>query len=124
MPKTRVLLFRDTNGRIPVREWLDELGRRDPRALAKCVERIKRLAELGYELRRPASDYLRDGLYELRVKKGHVNYRILYFFYGKDVSILAHALTKDDVIPEADIQRAFARKRLVEGNPHLYLYED
>jgi phage-related protein len=124
VPKTRVLLFREADGRIPVREWLDALGRRDRRALAKCVDRVERLAELGHELRRPEAGFLRDGLYELRVLKGHVNYRILYFFHGKDVVVLAHALTKEDVIPDADIQRASARKRLVEANPRRHLHED
>lgn len=38
--------------------------------------------ELGYELRRPKADYLRDDVYELQVRFRHLNYRVLYFFYG------------------------------------------
>jgi phage-related protein len=72
---------------------------------------IRRLAFLGYELRRPQADYLRDGIYELRAKKGRVNYRVLYFFHGRNAALLAHALTKEDVVPDADIDRALVRKQ-------------
>jgi DNA-binding XRE family transcriptional regulator len=47
---------------------------------AKCAVRIRRLADLGHELRRPEADLLRDGICELRARLGTVNYRILYFF--------------------------------------------
>ena len=122
MPRTRVVLFRASDGRIPVREWLDELGRRDRRALAKCVDRVERLAALGYELRRPEADHLRDGIFELRVRRGHVNYRLLYFFHGRDAVVLAHALTKEDVVPAADIRCAQERRRLVAANPSTHLH--
>jgi hypothetical protein len=44
--------------------------------------RIERLRDLGHELRRPEADYLRDGIYELRVGLGSVNHRMLYSFTG------------------------------------------
>ena len=40
------------------------------------------MKELGYELRRPEADLLRDGIYELRVSINHVQYRILYSFHA------------------------------------------
>lgn len=64
------------------------------RGFAKCIVRIQRLAQLGHELRRPEADLLRDEIYELRAKHGHVQYRILYFFHGRETAVLAHALTK------------------------------
>ena len=75
------------------------------RAFAKCVIRIRRLAEMGHELRRPEADLLRDGIYELRGRDGRVNYRILYFFHGHNIAILANALTKEDKVPKSDIER-------------------
>jgi len=81
------------------------------------------LAQFGHELRRPAADYLRDGIYELRAKQGHVQYRILYFFHQRQVAILAHSLTKEDTIPVADIERAIKRKNLFESNPRKHIYE-
>ena len=77
MPKTPVVFYQDDPNPGPVLDWLDSLA---PTALDKCRVRIERLRDLGHELRRPESDFLRDGIYELRVKLGTVNYRILYFY--------------------------------------------
>jgi len=85
VPLTEVLFYQDETGRAPLVEWLRNLRREDRRAYAKCVVRIQRLAEAGHELRRPEVDYFRDGIYELRARRGHVNYRILYFFHGQNV---------------------------------------
>jgi phage-related protein len=83
---------------------------------------IERLEESGYELRRPTADMLRDGIDEPRARKGHVNYRLLYFFHGRNVAIVAHALTKEDVVPAADVERALARKRMYERFPDVQTY--
>jgi len=32
--------------------------------------------------------FLKDGIYELRVRKGRVNYRTLYFFHGRNLAVL------------------------------------
>lgn len=122
MPQTRVLFFQEPDGRCPVLEWLRELRRTDPRAFAKCTAVIKRLRERGHELRRPTADYLRDGVRELRARKGHVNYRLLFFFHGRRVAVLAHALTKEDVIPDADLDRVLRRKRAFEAEPDMHTY--
>jgi hypothetical protein len=103
LPRTEIFFYQDEDGRAPVIEWLRELRREDRQAYAKCVDRINRLAEAGHELPRPEADYLPDGLYELRARRGHVNYRILYFFHGQQVAILAHGLTKEGEIPIGDI---------------------
>jgi len=49
----------------------------------KCIAKVERLTEYGHELRRPDADYLRDDIYELRAKFGHVNFRRLYFFHAR-----------------------------------------
>jgi len=76
-PRVFVLFFQELDGRSPVVEWLRELRRSDPGAFAKCVAVIDRLRQLGHELRRPTADYVRDGIHELRCRKGRVNYRLL-----------------------------------------------
>ena len=73
--------------------------------------------ELGYELRPPEADLLRDGIYELRARLGTVNYRILYFFHGRNVAVLAHAITKEHEIPNLEINRAIERKRIFVASP-------
>lgn len=123
MPRADVGYYQEGKA-VPVLDWLRELRQRDRRAYAKCVVRIQRLAQEGHALRRPETDYLRDGIHELRARQGRVNYRILYFFHGQNVVILAHGLTKEDEVPDAEIERALRRKEAFEQNPKLHLYEE
>ena len=117
MPQTMAVFYKAEDGTVPVLEWLRALKKQNRRAFAKCVARIRRLAALGHELRRPEADLLRDEIYELRAKLGHVQYRILYFFHGQKVAVLAHALTKKDKVPDADIDRAARRKLAFRRDP-------
>ncbi|WP_414541932.1 type II toxin-antitoxin system RelE/ParE family toxin [Nostoc sp. CCY0012] len=125
MPKTHVVFYQEEDGEVPVLQWLMQLVKENRKGYANCVARIKQLADSGYELRRPAADYLKDGIYELRAKHIHVQYRILYFFHGQNVAILAHAITKEEVaVPPIDIERAIARKLLFEENSEAHTYEE
>ena len=80
------------------------------------------MAEFGHELRRPLADMLRDGIYELRIRKGRVNFRILYFFHGRNLAVLGHALTKEAEVPDTDIERAIRRKKLFVASPEQHSY--
>lgn len=123
MPQTQVVFYQETDGEVPVLEWLARLVKQNRKGYANCVARIGQLAQLGYELRRPAADYLTDGIYELRAKHIRVQYRILYFFSGQNVAILAHAITKEEeAVPAIEIERAQRRKRLFEENPEVHTY--
>lgn len=124
MPKTHVVFFRDLDGSAPVLDWLVTLRRTNEKAFAKCMVRVERLEEAGHELRRPEADILRDGIYELRAKQGRVQYRILYFFHGQNVAILAHSLTKERDVRAVDVDRALKRKKLFEGNPREHTHEE
>ena len=124
MPPTQIMFYKDDTGRVPALEWLQDLRHQDRRGFTKCMARIHRLAELGHELRRPEADFLRDGIYELRARQGHINYRMLYFFHGRTVAILCHALTKEDKVLDADIDRAIRSKRAFERDPEGRSYEE
>lgn len=121
MPQTKVVLYREEDGNVPLLEWLDSLP---SKAVAKCRVRIERLAELGHELRRPEADLLRDGIYELRVGLQGQNFRMLYFFHGKTVAVLAHGLMKERVVPPKEIDRAIERKKKFEANPKRHTHEE
>lgn len=110
----KVLLFKEDDGSIPVVDWLNRITLK---ARDKLLYKIGRLRNLGHEIRRPEADYLRDGIYELRVRHVSVQYRILYFFYGRDVVILSHGLTKEQKVPDIEIQRAIERKTKYESDP-------
>lgn len=125
VPQAQVIFYQDENSTAPVLEWLKVLIKKDHKGYANCVARIQQLASAGYELRRPAADYLRDGIYELRAKHIHIQYRILYFFDGQNIAILAHAISKDtDQVPSVDIDRAIRRKRQFEENPNVHTYQE
>jgi len=122
MPRTRVVFFREADGSVPSIEWLDELNKRDRRVVLKCRARLKQLEESGHELRRPVADFLRNGVYELRLEAGGVNYRMLYSFSGGVAAVVSHGVTKKAKVPDAEIDRALARKRVFETDPDRYTY--
>jgi phage-related protein len=123
--ETRIVFYQSERGEVPVLAWLQALLKQDRKGYANCVARIQQLADTGHELRRPAADYLRDEIYELRAKHIHVQYRILYFFHGQNVAILTHSIVKEEAqVPNAEINRAIARKKLFVDNPDLYTYTE
>ncbi|MDO8587478.1 MAG: type II toxin-antitoxin system RelE/ParE family toxin [Armatimonadota bacterium] len=125
MAKITVVFYRDADGSVPVLEWLDrEVGRRDRRIAAKCRAAIKALQQDGRDLRRPTADYLRDGIYELRVHFGTVNYRMLYFFHGESIAIVSHGLMKEKEVPDKEITLAMRRKVTYESDPERHSYEE
>ena len=123
MPATNVVLYQEQPGVSPVVDWLRTLNATNPKAFDKCRAAIARLALLGHELRRPEADYLRDDIYELRVRLGSVNYRLLYFFHGRTVSVVAHGLTKEAAVPATDIKQAIARKAAFSANPVAHTFK-
>lgn len=123
MPQTTILVYQTAAKYRPLMKWLDDLEELEPKAYIKCLERIQQLERFGSELRRPAADSLRDGIHELRAKLGKVQYRILYFFCGKNIACLSHGLTKEGAVPPADIDEAIQVKRLVQSDPKKYTAE-
>ncbi len=62
--KYRVVFFCEEDGFCPLIAFLDTIPKK---AITKCYVRLERLQEHGNNLRRPDADYLRDGIYELRI---------------------------------------------------------
>ena len=121
MPATKVVFFQDEGGEVPLLEWLDSLPKKPK---AKCIARIHRLRDLGHDLRRPEADFLRDGIYELRVGFGGVNYRMLYFFHGQTAAVVSHGCTKERMVPVKEIELAIQRKAKFEKAPERHTYEE
>lgn len=126
MPQTQVVFFQDDGRSVPALTWLRAIKQRDPRITAKFHERILELGSLGWELTRPAADTLRDGIHELRVRFGTVNYRLLYGFHEQDgrqtVAILVHGLTKERAVPPPDIDLAVRRLAAFATDPSAHTY--
>jgi phage-related protein len=121
VPQIDVVFYREDDGSVPILEWLDTL---QPKALDKCRVRIERLKEAGHDLRRPEADFLRDGIYELRIGLQHLNYRILYFFHGRTAAVVSHGLIKEAEVPTKEIAKAIQRKQKFERDPKLHTYEE
>ena len=117
MPRTEVILFREDDQSVPLVDWLESIPKK-PRA--KCVAALTGLEELGHGLRRPEADYLRDDIYELRVRLQGVNYRMLYFFHGRTAAVVSHGCTKERHLPKREIDRAVERKARFKGDPKKY----
>jgi phage-related protein len=120
MPATRVVLFREANGAVPLFDWFDGLPKK---VVVKCRLRLERLRTLGHELRRPEADLLRDGIYELRVGHQGVNYRMLYFFHHNIAAVVSHGFTKERVVPLVEIDRAIRRRAIYLANPTRHTQE-
>ena len=121
MPPTRICFFRDDDGSVPALAWIRGLTRP---ARRKCFGRVRLLAALGHELRRPVAAHLGREIYELRVRNGRVNIRILYFFSNRDAAVLVHAFAKEDRIPDSDLDRALRRKDAFLEDPERHTHEE
>ena len=119
---TPIVIYREDSGRAPFLDWFDRLPEK---AKVQCRARLELLMEQGHQLRRPAADYLRDGIYELRARAGQVQYRMLYFFHGQAVVVISHAITKKEAaVPPIEIERARRRKHAFEADPPRHTYKE
>lgn len=117
MPRVIPLLYREDD-EIPVLDWLDELNLD---AREKIVSRLEQFLALGHEARRPLLENLGNDIYEVRVKLGRVNYRLLLSFYGRTAVLLTCGFTKEREIPKTDLQRAQHRLETFLADPaHHY----
>jgi phage-related protein len=121
MSHIQVVMYREADGSVPFLDWFDDLPEK---AQDKCRVRLERLAALGHELRRPEADYLRDNIYELRVRLRNANYRILFFFHGRGTAVLSHGLVKEDRVPTNEINRAVERKYQFDRDPTRHTFAE
>jgi phage-related protein len=93
------------------------------KAQDKCIVRLERLKECGHELKRPEADYLEKDIYELRFRHQSVNYRVLYFFHGRQIVVLAHGIVKQrSNVPEKEIEIAVGRKKKFIMSPSEHTF--
>ena len=121
MGRTRTVLYQEEDGSCPFLEWFVGLS---PKVQDKCYRRLERLAEMGHDLRRPEADFLRDGIYELRISLQGLHYRILDFFHGNIAAVVSHGVLKRDIVPPRDIDRAIERRKRFIANPEQHTHEE
>ena len=109
MPETTIHFYREDDGTVPFKDWLEQLAERHSKAHKKCIAYLLQLRAKGHLLQRPTAATLRDGIYELRPTYQGVHYRILYGFAGKDLIVVSHGITKERLVPPQEIDKAAAR---------------
>jgi len=124
MPESNIYYYKKEDGGVPFFDWIKILAKREKKAAEKCFFKLKLLKALRSELRRSHADFLRNGIYELRVAYKHQQYRILYFFYGKDIIVISHGITKEKKVPVDEIDKAIARKVKFETNPSSHILQE
>lgn len=101
--------YETEDGKCPLQDYLDELP---PKLLAKTLRTIDLLENNGTLLRRPYSEYIDDGIFELRTKQGSDLTRVLYFFFVGNKAVLTNGFTKKtQKTPKQEIEIARKYKK-------------
>ena len=119
MPEVLIVFYKEDDGSVPMSRWLDGLQQKHR---AKCLKWIGILRSFGHDLQRPESDYLRDGIHELRVRFQSLNYRMLYFFHRNRIVVLTHGLKKEQYVPPKEIDRAVELKKRFEADSNIHTF--
>lgn len=101
MPKTTVYIYADEHGRSPVLDWFRGVETGDHPRFGR-LHRSREVARI-------------DGARAPQAVC--VNYRLLFFFHGKDIAVVAHGLTKEQAVPAREIERAIERRQRYEQYP-------
>ncbi len=105
-----IIEFYETeNGRTPVLDFLMSL---DPKMRAKVGAMMQLLEEKGPELRKPYTEHLGNGIFELRAIQGNNISRTLFFFYAEQRIIITNGfIKKTGKTPPKEISLAKARRK-------------
>jgi phage-related protein len=118
VPAVEVVYYREGD-KVPMDEWLAQLP---AEARGVCLAHLRLLQRKGFELRRPLADYLAEGIYELRAKWRGINYRILYFFHGRQAVVVSHGFLKQRAsVPESELRRAMGRVTRFKADPAAHM---
>ena len=120
----KLMYYEDENGYSEVLEYINSLKENEQ---VKLSAWITILEEKGPNLPRPYSDFLEDGIHELRVKITGKQIRILYFFCYREFIILTNKFIKNTKkVPEKEIIKAIdmRNKFLKKYNNYEKLLEE
>jgi phage-related protein len=108
--KRDVQFFQTSDGRCPVRDFIDSL-------ISKAAQKVVWTLSLLEELETLPAVYFKklvntDDIWEVRVSLGSDTYRIFCFFAGNSIVVLTHGLAKKtQKTPQREIERAEVYKR-------------
>lgn len=83
--------YQTENGECPVEDFIEL---QDIKMQAKIYKMLELLEERGNRLRMPYSEYLGDGIFQIRAQVGNNITRVLYFFFVDEKIILTNGFMK------------------------------
>ncbi len=105
----QILYYSKENGKIPVRDFLIDLEKKNTSLMLKIRSKIQ-LLSLGL-LGENDVKFIQDKIYELRVRDGNNISRVFYFTYtGENIVLLDAIIKKDQKLKQTDIHRALEYK--------------
>ena len=108
-----VEFYTTIDGQKPAKEFLIKLN---PKMRAKLIKTIELLESNGPDLRMPYSEYLGNGIFELRAKVGSDISRELYFFFSGKKAILTNGFVKKtQKTPKKELELAMKYKHDYES---------
>ena len=106
--KWNVIYYKTKKGESPVEEFINSRSINNQLKIASIIDYLE---EKGITLTRPYVDYLRDEIYELRIKLSGEETRTLYFFCYETYIVLTHSFVKTtQIVPESEINKALKYK--------------
>lgn len=104
MPTYQAIFYQKDDGSEPAKEFILSV---DKKMRAKILKIIAMLQNNGTELRMPYSEYLEDGIFEIRAKVGTDISRVLYFFVvGHKIILTNGFIKKTQKTPKGEIEKA------------------
>lgn len=104
MDEFEIIFYDKPGGEEPAKEFILSL---DNKMKARMLKLINLLGECGNKLRKPYSEHIEDGIFELRAKVGSDISRVLYFFViGKQIILTNGFIKKTQKTPKSEIKRA------------------
>ena len=101
--------YETRNGRRPAEDFLERLTDEEH---VYVDRKLQRLRKYGRDLKPPDVKYLRDKIWELRIRCRRNRIRILYFFYDGQKFVLSHGFRKKSgPVPDSEIDRAVVHRK-------------
>ena len=98
-----ILLYRSPRGECFAEDFLNGL---QVRVRGKVLRWIEALETHGPHLPRPYADVVRGKIRELRIVFGGHQYRVLYFFAGRQIVVTHGFVKKTGPVPVGELDRA------------------
>ena len=104
MEHYEIIFFTLEDGTQPAREYIESLSVKMRARIAKIIALLR---EYGGQVRMPYSEYLQDGIFQIRAQQeGNIS-RVLYFFNNGQRIVLPNGFTKKTAkTPPSEIERA------------------